>query len=472
MIQKEKKVLLIGLGVFERNLFLKIRETFNLLIVDKSEDSLKEIEKDHPEVETLNGDASSIITLKNIDFSCISHIICSIKDRDVVREVVRMLRVSLNVECPILLISYDDLSDEELLEKDVTVIRPLDIGSQVILNKMEKNLIRPINIGKGIGEIIEVTIKTASYLTGRKLKYLRPKFWHVSMIYRNNEPVIPTGEIKLKIGDRVIIAGNPKVLENIANLLIKGNPQFPLQYGKNILYPLEKNNESCLLEASMWLKHTNIKKIQYVPYHNQISEEMSSDLKKFSNDFEIVQEIQLFNDMFNLDIDTGLIFLRLKTFFKNARIRSCFKYSKKPVLISRNSFPYQRILLSLNTQNPTIALETGIEISRLLNIPLELSMITAPNELKTEKESEHLEEVKSIIREFQNIFNTEFKTYYIEGNPVRETLSLIRENPNTLLITVFNPEDSTKLFNTNVPYLLTKKTKVSTLIIPGENVNV
>lgn len=472
MIQKEKKVLLIGLGFFEKNLITNIKETFKILIVDKDEENIKEINLIHPEIETLKGDASSIITLKKIDFSLVSHIICSIKELDVVNEIYRMLRNTLNVDSPIIHIAYEDNFQEKLNEKNITIVNPLDVGSQIILNKIDKNLIKPVNIGKGSGEIIEVTIKTASYLTGRKLKYLRPKFWHVSMIYRNNEYVIPTGEIKLKIGDRVIIAGNPKVLENIANLLIKGNPQFPLQYGKNILYPLEKTNESCLMEAALWLKQTNADKIQYVPYHNQIPKEMADNLEVYSNEFQLSEGVTLFKDIFKLQLDTGLVFLKLKTFFKNARIKTCFKYTKTPVLISKSSNPYNRILLSLNNINPTIALETGIEISRLLNIPLELAFITKPDEMQTDADVQLLNEIDGIIKDFQNIFKTEFKLYKYEGNPVKETLKILKEDLNSLLIVVFDPSESTKLFNTNSPYLLAKKSPTSTLIIPGENGNV
>ena len=44
---------------------------------------------------------------------------------------------------------------------------------------------------------------------------------------------MPDGDFKLQIGDRVVLVGEPKVVENIVNILMIGKPEFPLQYGQS-----------------------------------------------------------------------------------------------------------------------------------------------------------------------------------------------------------------------------------------------
>ena len=468
MAEAEQKVLFIGLGDFEGALLARIAEHWKVIVMDLNDSSLQDYRKKFPDIETISGDASSIMTLRKVDFGSVAHVICSIRDLEVVGEICHMLRHLIKVEVPILIVHYEPVGSDRFAELNLNFFNPIELGSRSILNRMEKNLIRPTSIGQGLGEIIEVTIRSASHLTGRRLKYMRPTNWHVSMIYRKNEPLIPTGDIRLKVGDRVVLAGNPKVLENIAQLLITGTPQFPIQYGRKMLYPLEAHKESCLMEASFWLRETNLEKIQYMPYHQNMTEDMLKGLHQFSEDFEYGKGIGLFNDLFELQGDYGMMFLELKTFFKNARIRTCFKHAKIPVLISRSSFPYQRVLVSLNCHQPTMALETGVEISRLTGVPLEVCYVALPEEMQHEREKELIEERLSIIRDFKSIFKMDFPYHVKQGNPVHETLAVLESDPFSLMIVVADPLISTRIFNTNVPYLISKKSKASTLVIPGD----
>ncbi|PIE03706.1 MAG: hypothetical protein CSA81_01035 [Acidobacteria bacterium] len=464
------KVLFIGLGEYERALLRRISEDWKVIIMDTNEAQINEYQRKYPDIETIKGDASSIITLKKVDFSRVAHIICSIRDTDVVKEICHILRVALQVDAPIIIMHYTHIDTAKLEGKDITFFNPIELGSRSVLNRMGKNLIRPTSLGKGTGEIIEVVIKSASHLTSRRLKYMRPTNWHVSMIYRHDEPLVPTGELKLQIGDRVILAGKPKILENIAQLLITGTPQFPQQYGTHLYYPLEEQKEHLHDEAAFWLNETKVKQIQYIPYHKHFSKKELADLKK--GNVEYGKGIRLFKDIFDRKDDQGMVFVELNTLFKKARIKSCFKYAKAPVLVSRSSYPYKRILVSLNCHQSAIALETGVEIARLTGIPLEACFVTMPEEMQHDKEKELLDTRSSLVKDFKSIFKMNLTYHLLKGNPVRKTLALIEKEPDTLLLVVSDPVSKLSLLNTNVPFLTTVRTQTSTLIIPGDQTHV
>jgi len=462
MGEAENTVLLIGLGDYESALLSRITETRKAIVMDIDESHLELYRETFPQIETIRGDASSMLTLRKVDFSKVSFIICSIRDMEVVHEICHILRDNLKVDLPILVIHYDPIETETFPESNLTFFNPIEAGSQAILNRMDTHIIRPTSIGKGGGELIQVAVKSASHLTARPLKYLRPTNWHVSMVYRDDEPLVPNGELKLRVGDRVILAGKPKVVENIAKLLITGTPQFPLQYGGVLLYPLEGKRDSILIEAAFWLQKTRLQKVRYVPYHHMGPEESTG------SEFEYVPGIGLFRDLFDIHQDVGLLFVELKTVFRNARLRACFKYSKTPFLVSRNCGHYSRIVVSLNTDQPAVALETGFEISRMTDLPLEVTYVALPEAMQYEKDKVQIEERLSLVKDFKSIFKKEFTYHFLEGNPVRETLQILNEDEKKLLVVVSDHTEPTGFFNRNVPYLLSKKTKSSVLVIPGD----
>jgi len=109
-----------------------------------------------------------------------------------------------------------------------------------------------------------------------------------------------------------------------------------------------------------------------------------------------------------------------------------------------------------------------VEIARLTGLPLETCNVEMPEEMLQERDEELNEERLSIVNDYKSIFKMDFPYHIKEGNPVHETLEILKAKPGSLLVVVADSQISTKLFNTNVPYLITKKTKSSVLMIPGD----
>ena len=77
---------------------------------------------------------------------------------------------------------------------------------------------------------------------------------------------------------------------------------------------------------------------------------------------------------------------------------------------------------------------------------------------------------QQLVSDFEDIHKHPIEFVILEGNPVRETLHFLESQDNELLILVNN---STRLsvFSPNVPYLISRKTRLSTLVIPGEEIS-
>jgi hypothetical protein len=149
-------------------------------------------------------------------------------------------------------------------------------------------------------------------------------------------------------------------------------------------------------------------------------------------------------------------------------VRACFKQLPVPILFARRTFPYQGVLVSLNGPHPSLAMETAIEIARLLEVDYKALFVTLPPELRGEDEESMLADREHIISDFENIYKTKIPFTILEGNPVRETIRFFDNFENHLAVMVRQPNEPIRLLRPNVPYLITKRSRFSTLIIPGD----
>ncbi len=473
MMQKKQKILVLGLGYFERELIRDISRDWQVLAVDHNEDRIKTAQDQIPSARYVRGDVSSILTWKKLDISDLRFIISTIRDRDVNLEVCRIAREVLRLKQTIMVLVYDDDGDldQKFQPYNAVLIKPVELGIQVIRKKLDKNVGQAINIGLGKGELLEVHVLSRSHLVGRKLKHLRPSQWHIAAIYRDNKLLIPTGNNSLRVGDRVVLVGDPNLLENVAEILIKGNPQFPLQYGTDIVFPLHRDYASVLDEAAYWKDSFKAQRLQLIPFKKNLSKELNQKIRADIRNFEVGDTIEVFREIFQLKLDTGVLIVPPRQkLFHPCKIKAAFKSSRKPFLVPRDTFPYKGIVISLNGPDPALALDTGIEIASLLKVPFQAIYTTLPKEMRGVDETRQLKKRESITADFEGIRGESISYRLLSGNPVLETLKFGRSFHDQLLIMTFNPTIPPSILKSNVPYMVARHGKLSTLMVPaGEN---
>lgn len=89
----------------------------------------------------------------------------------------------------VIVISYDEYDTDILDKYNVTIIRPLQMGLDIIANLLDKNVSWPVNIGNREGEIVEVQVLKNSHLIGVKLEAYTPReLEHCADICRRQTP--------------------------------------------------------------------------------------------------------------------------------------------------------------------------------------------------------------------------------------------------------------------------------------------
>ena len=492
-----RTVIIFGLGLFGEKILKSLIDRWELIAVDIDKErinKLKEEFKDRENITFINGDASSILTWKKINFKNVSCVISAIQDVDVALEICRIGRESFKLpkEVQFIVLLIKNEREEEFKNFNVEIVNPVDITAKTVISLVEKSFKIPQNVGLGKGEIVETTILANSHLVDRELKHFKSTRWRVAAIYRNGKFILPTKDTALKVGDRVVISGYPSVVESIVNIFLKGVPQFPLQYGRDIAVPFSPLNLKIIKEAEYLRKNSKANRLQIFPWKKRYKKIINEKLQEILNNqfYEIKEKPAksyrdlLYPEKENIGvavISFGLTrvdkflykffdFIRMKRIYYNFKLKKLFMSAEKPFLVSRSSFPYTRLIVSLNSSNPAITLEIGLELFRISKIPLEVIYITKPKELRGEIDKEELNLIKELVNDFGHIYRTKIDLVIKEGNPIKRTLSYLEEKDykKVLLILSFDKNDKYSIFNPNIQYELTIRTDISVLLIPAK----
>jgi len=254
----EPFVILCGLGYFEIKLLEEVSKSYPVVAIDIDPIKINSLKEHFKQCTFIHADASSLLTWKKLDLQNLVAVITTFRDSDINLEICRIIRLNFHLDKPIIVLSYDDNHQEEFNQYNAKIIKPIDIAIETIISRLKRNYSKAVNIGLGDYEIIEVNVLSRSHLTDKKLSQIKAKSWHVAAIYRNGQLIVPNGESIIRINDKVILVGNPKTLENIANIFLKGIPQFPLQYGQECII-LEDQQKSILNEAVYLAENLKVK---------------------------------------------------------------------------------------------------------------------------------------------------------------------------------------------------------------------
>jgi len=462
-------IVFCGVGFFEENLLAEIVKNWDVLVIEKNKNKIDKLKNSGMNMEIVEGDATSALVWKQLGTEDIEFVIVTFRDSDLSLEVCWIVRNILNLDIPIIVILYDKNGEDKFKDSTVTLIKPMDISINIILNKLHKNYSRAIDIGQKKGEIIELNVISKSHITDRKLKNLRPTKWHVAAVYRNNELIIPAGSTRIKVGDRIVVAGEPKILENLAGIFTKGIPQFPLQYGEDMAVALDKRHPFMLEEAVFLNAAIRTNNLQIFVGDSHIPDEIKNKLDASKLNYKINEEIKSKVRFVEHKENVGIHVLSFNknNLFDYIRAREIFKAAEKPIFVSRNSFKYEKVIISLNCFDPVYPMETGVEVARLLNIDFEVIYVTLPKEMRGDAEEGRLEERNNLIKDFGSLYRQKIQYKLMEGNPILQTLTYLKNISGKMLyISSFKMGSAGSILKPGVGFYTAFRSEFSSIAIP------
>jgi nucleotide-binding universal stress UspA family protein len=136
-----------------------------------------------------------------------------------------------------------------------------------------------------------------------------------------------------------------------------------------------------------------------------------------------------------------------------------------PLLVARNSAPYERIVVPFNGGDSTeSALHIGMDLSRQMNIPLVAIVVEEPDFLHGDQteDSNWKDQMLERIRDLAHEHKAKVSEIVKNGNPVREIISVCESND---MMIVGCDNTNKDLFTLNVAEHLVKKAACSVMLV-------
>jgi len=282
------------------------------------------------------------------------------------------------------------------------------------------------NIGLGKGEIMEVLISFGSPYAYRHVGSLKNKKWRIVAIYRDNKQIFPEPTTMLKPNDRLIIIGNPIVLEEIYKRITKRKGLFPEPFGRNLylILDINRDREDILIEINEALflcnKFSNTKLYIGVLGGNY-KKSIIKELKKFETQY--IELVYIKNRKNYLDVveeeikdyDIGLILIN-NALFKKRFKKMLYKQKKAIYIFGENSI--YNISTGVVLMGDEVEMESIssalFDLSEILGIKLKLCNF--------DPEGDFLDK-KNIIEHYEtlsNLYGLKIEIEEKKVNPIRE----------------------------------------------------
>lgn len=136
------------------------------------------------------------------------------------------------------------LSDTNLIMLD-----PDLIISNKFIERLPNVPLIPRSFGLGQGELMEINVPTGSIFAHRHIGSIQQKKWKIVGIYRRGELLLSSHYVIIQPNDNLLVAGDPKVLNDVYMQIKSDIGQFPLPFGKDIFLYIDMSLQP---EKSIW----------------------------------------------------------------------------------------------------------------------------------------------------------------------------------------------------------------------------
>ncbi len=358
-------------------------------------------------------------------------------------------------------------------------------SAELLAGQVERTLkysgaLLPTGIGLGQGELIEIRLVRTSPILARPLKELAPHRWRVAAVFRDDALIVPTGETVLEVDDRVLLVGDPKVLPTVAEYLRLGTPQFPRQFGPNVVtlefdgpQPELAKEAEALACASL-----AVSLVRGTPGAEDEAPAEAPDPLTTPTCQGVVQHAS-FPVLPLADPRFGHLLAKQRpgvvackplqpgVWAKLLGLRGadsdlCDR-TMSPVLFSRGQGPYRKLLLPVSASSLNLrSAEIAIDISRQLGAALTAVNVDLPRYVSGLSEEDLHREVVP-IRHLCELYEVPLDYRHREGNPISELVQASSAHDLMIVARRFGRRDS--YFDPDVALRLARASACSVLVL-------
>ncbi len=423
-------LIVVGAGGTGRGIVEQTAHAMQVSLIDKTH-AKEDLSEKLPGARCIHGDGTSLLVLREAGVERAYALVAATSDDRVNIEACR-----LAVECGVPSV-FCRLKDPSLRARVLAVGAFPVTEQQALAGAITSRLPGVVNttseVGLGQGEILQVRVTAGSLAIGHALKDIGTREFLVAAIYRGGELVVPHGDTVVHADDQVLLVGLPDTLRAVAEYFRVGTAQFPMQFGRAIVVWDRSRQEGVLAEADWLREHTRVEGgLHRVTGDDAIQEEpIVSRVEVRSLDLDLNQTGQFARLH---AVHPGLYVVRApwQRLFQRRGMRPIRRLLKKahaPVLISRGTAPYRRILAPIgDSETAWVGVELAIDVARQLDASVTLLHVRAPQFVGGDSAGERALRIRRQAEDIARLYKLDIQVLEVEGNPIREAREVARDH--------------------------------------------
>jgi len=424
-----KNVLILASGEIARHFVGwvgKSRIDTNQYYITCKKEKVENEKRDFDNINYLDIDPTSFMRVRDImqnkNFVTIFIVMQDRKEAEYAYKNVRMITAK---DLIVFVSSWSDIKFDDVN------LNILNVNELIAFNLYEKLPDVPIiakNIGLGKGEIMEMLIPFGSSFAYKHVGAIGHRKWKIVALYRKEKQLFVNNATMLQPNDRIIIIGNPLVLEEVYKKVSLRKAIFPEPFGKNLylLIALKQKREEILMQVNeaIFLSNQLENSKLYIRLVNVNDFEVISELRGLQTDnIHVLVTYDDSKNYYDIDFDIskyeiGIFMLDRSTFFKSKWKEHFLKYQRPIYLFGEKSiYNIKEAVILMEEESVMESLSTSIfDFSESLNLEITLCDYNPDGDFQDSKQIE--EHYESLSR----LYNFKFKIERKRVNPIRELL--------------------------------------------------
>ena len=362
--------------------------------------------------------------------------------------------------------------DIDFDDANLTLLNVNEIMASNLYEKLPNVPLIAKNIGLGQGEIMEVLVPFGSSFAYKHVGSMGDRKWKIVALYRKEKQMFVNNATMLHPNDRLIIIGNPLVLEKVYKKVNRRQGVFPEPFGKNIylIINLRQDREEILVQVNeaIYLSNQLKKRRLYIRLiytdNFQLIRELRGLESENINILVTYREPNISGDI-GFDIsryNIGLLMMDRACFFDKKFKNELSQYKRPLYLFGEKSlYNIKQALMLMGEERTMETISASIfDFSESLGLELTLCDYNPEGDFQEKRQTvEHYETLSQLYN---------FKIT-IERKQVNPILELLKHN-DILMVTPFLNEIKKfslfKLFSTNHDDHIMSIKKHPQLLIP------
>ena len=466
------KVIIVGAHGEAKELINRISSGWSISVVDLDQEKLRNFSTNR-QIEKIQGDATSSLVLKKAGIENTTAVITLTLSDEVNLEVLKIAKQNEIIRLSSVINNYSN--NDMYKNLGVEVVEP-----DILLARRFEHILEPRRVvsqafAGGRAEAIEIEISSDSPVRGKKLSEIGSDFYIVGALLRKGKVIIPHGDTEIETGDLVTIVLQSGAFANVINLFSGSESRFPLEFGKNILVVIEKeDNLKNLSESEFYTRNTKASSLLVLTREDLFGNDLESTdetLKAILKDQEF--EMHLKNKISIKDIESlvddssiGTIFYPIHDGVSKSKIKSIINISNKsntPVLFSKSTYPYKTIAILINNDfGESTSNSIAFDLASSLSASLTAVNVSQPKFLQ----SDELSKVSDSIEKLQDLALSHEVQLDLENGEGNEA-KIFSELSSNFDLSIIGTGNNKSWQNRKTTEYITNNSKSSVLYIPG-----